>query len=80
METVEENFNYLKNEAEKYKTLYEYGAIPQSSYDKIEHERNTVQNQLEELKAMSQNTYNKLTHEKDMASMQLKNYILWWKN
>lgn len=72
VETVEENFNYLKNEAEKYKTLYEYGAIPQSSYDKIEHERNTVQNQLEELKAMSQNTYNKLTHEKDMASMQLK--------
>lgn len=72
VETAKENFNYLKNEAEKYKTLYEYGAIPQNSYDKIKHERDTVQKQLEELNAASENTYNKLVHEENMTSMQLK--------
>lgn len=72
IEALEENYNYLSNEVTNYKFLYENGAIPKNSYDKIIHERDMIAIQIKELNATSENNYNKLVHERDMAEMQLK--------
>lgn len=70
--TAEKNYDYLLGEVKKYKILYENGAIPEETYNKVKHEKEILESQLEELDATSESTYNKLVHEKNMAEMQLK--------
>lgn len=72
LETAESNYEYLKNEKSNYESLYEEGAIPKTTFDKLVQETNNAYLKLEELKATTQNTYDNLVHEKDMASKQME--------
>lgn len=71
-ETAESNYEYLKIEKENYASLYEEGAIPKTTFDKLEQETNNAYLKLEELKAAIQNSYDNLNHEKDMAAKQME--------
>jgi multidrug resistance efflux pump len=70
LETAKSNYEFLISEKDNYKSLYEEGAIPKTTYDKLEQETNNAYFKLEELKATIQNSYDKLVHEKDMAAKQ----------
>lgn len=72
LETAKSNYEFLKSEKNNYKSLYEEGAIPKTTYDKLEQETNNAYFKLEELKATIQNSYDKLVHEKDMAAKQME--------
>lgn len=72
LETAKSNYEYLSSEKENYKGLFEEGAIPKTSYDKMEQEVNSAYLKLEELKATIQNSYGNLVHEKDMATKQIE--------
>jgi HlyD family secretion protein len=72
IETLELNCSYLNEETEKYRMLYEEGAISKSAYGKIKHEKDMAEMQLKELRAASENAYSSLTHEREVAQMQLK--------
>lgn len=70
-ETLASNYEYIKEESEKYKQLYEEGAIAKTEYNKIKQEENTIYLQLAELKATTDDTYSKLKHERDMVEGQI---------
>ncbi len=70
LETAKSNYEFLISEKDNYKSLYEEGAIPKTTYDKLEQETNNAYFKLEELKATIQNSYDKLVHEKDIAAKQ----------
>lgn len=72
LETAQSNYEYLKSEKDNYSSLYEEGAIPKTTLDKLEQETNNAYFKLEELKATIQNSYDNLVHEKDMASKQME--------
>ncbi len=70
LKTAQSNYEYLKSEKDNYENLYEEGAIPKTTFDKLEQETNNAYFKLEELKATIQNAYDNLVHEKDMAAKQ----------
>jgi len=72
LETAQSNYEYLKSEKDNYESLYEEGAIPKTTFDKLEQETNNAYFKLEELKATIQNSYDNLVHEKDMAAKQME--------
>lgn len=51
IETVKFNLEYLSDDVEKYKALYEGGSIPKNTYDKAVHEKDMLEMQLKELYA-----------------------------
>ena len=51
IDTIKVNLDYLKVEEERHRDLLEGGIIPQSLYDKINHEKNLAEMQLRELEA-----------------------------
>ncbi|MGD9567023.1 MAG: efflux RND transporter periplasmic adaptor subunit [Sedimentibacter sp.] len=71
-ETAKSNYEYLKSERDNYASLYGEGAIPKTTFDKLEQETNNAYLKLEELKATIQNSYDNLIHEKDMAAKQME--------
>lgn len=72
LETAQSNYEYLKSEKDNFASLYEEGAIPKTTFDKLEQETNNAYFKLEELKVTIQNSYDNLVHEKDMASKQME--------
>lgn len=72
IETLKVNYTYLSNEEQKYRILYEQGAVSKSTYDKVKHEKDVLEMQLEEAKASSEDAYNKLKNQRDTAEAQLK--------
>ena len=51
IDTLELNLDYLQQEEKRYGELLEGEAIPQTTYDKINHEKNMAEMQLKELRA-----------------------------
>lgn len=72
IETLKVNYAYLSDEEQKYRILYEQGAVSKSTYDKVKHEKDMLEMQLEEAKASSEDAYNKLKNQRDTAEAQLK--------
>lgn len=71
LETLTSNYEYIKGESEKFKKLYDEGAVSKSAYDKIKQEEDTLFFQMNELKATIDDAYNKLSHERDMTGSQI---------
>lgn len=74
LQSAQTNYDYLKTEKENYKGLFEEGAIPKTTYDKIEQETNSAFLKTEELKAMINNTYDTMVHEKNIAQKQIDEF------
>lgn len=72
IETLKVNYTYLSDEEQTYRILYEQGVVSESTYDKVKHEKDMLEMQLEEAKASSEDTYNKLKNQRDIAEAQLK--------
>lgn len=72
LETAQSNYEYLKGEKANYESLYEEGAIPKTTFDKLVQETNSAYLKLEELKATIQSSYDNLVHEKNMAAKQME--------
>ncbi len=72
LETAKSNYDYLNSEYPNYKGLYDEGAIPKTTYDKIEQELNNAYLKTEELKANIQKSYDKLVHEKNISAKQIE--------
>ncbi len=71
IETLEQNRIFLIEEEEKYKALYEAGAISKSAYEKVKHEADMLQMQQQEAQATSEDTYKKLENQRDILNSQL---------
>ncbi len=72
LETAQSNYDFLKSECSNYKDLYEEGAIPKTTFDKIEQELNNAYLKTEELKASTQKSYDNLVHEKNISAKQIE--------
>ena len=71
LETLTSNYDYIKGESEKFKELYDEGAVAKATYDKMKQEEDTLYFQMEELKATRDDAYNKLSHERNMTESQI---------
>lgn len=72
LETAQSNYDYLKSEYSSYKDLYEEGAIPKSTLDKMQQELNNAYLKTEELKANIRKSYDNLVHEKSISAKQIE--------
>lgn len=72
IENLEYEYTFMKDKLIKYSVLYEEGAISESEYDKIIHDRDVAGIQLDEARASTDNQYEELVHERDAVQMQIK--------
>ncbi len=72
LEAAQNHKEYLLNELEKIETLYEYGAVSETEYEKLAHEVKTAESQYQELQAIASSTLEQMIHEQAMNHYQVE--------
>jgi len=71
IDTLELNLSYLNEQENKFRMLLEQGAVAEGDYDKVKHERDMLNAQLEELNATFAEGYKKLVSQRDTLAAQM---------